>query len=294
MKNDLAATLAKPRLPVHRRVSDPPPMQLTQRDRQVIQTVYEYRFLRRDQIQALFFSSQNTANRRLQYLFHHGFLKRYLPPVQLGEGRPQAIYSLDERGADQVAIEEGIDRAEVRWRKKDNQAQFFFLDHTLRINDFRIAITMAAKKLGHQVTKWCDEREIKLLGERVPILQKRKGYLPVAPDAFFIYDFGHRQAGFFLEVDMGTMTNKRFKDKVRAYIAYKTEGYYKEKFGTSSLRVLTIVPSYRRLKNLKRATEQAKGRNLFWFTTFTDLSSEKILEPVWSVAGQEGTSSLFW
>lgn len=268
-------------------------MQLTQRDRQVIQAVYEYRFLRRDQIQALFFLSQNTANRRLQYLFQHGFLKRHLPPVQLGEGRPQAIYSLDERGADLIAIEQGIDRAEVRWRKKDNQAQFFFLEHTLYINDFRIGITMAAKKLGHQVSRWCDEREIKLLGERVPILQKRKGYLPVAPDAFFIYDFGDRQAGFFLEVDMGTMTNKRFKDKVRAYIAYKTEGYYEKKFGISSLRVLTVAPSYRRLKNLKRTTEQAQGRNLFWFATFAALSSEKILQPVWYVAGQEGVSRLF-
>jgi len=53
---------------VHRRVADPPPMQLTQRDRQVIQAIHQYRFLRRDQIQALLFPSRNTANRRLQGL----------------------------------------------------------------------------------------------------------------------------------------------------------------------------------------------------------------------------------
>jgi DNA-binding HxlR family transcriptional regulator len=268
-------------------------MQLTVRDRQVIRAVYEYGLLRRSQIQALFFSGQNTANRRLQNLFQHGFLKRHLPPVQLGEGRSQAIYSLDERGADLIAIEQGVDRAAVRWKRKDNQANFLFLNHTLSINDFRIAITLAAKQLGHRIMRWLDEREIKALGERVPVAEKRRGYLPVAPDAFFEYDFGDRQAGFFAEVDMGTMSNKRFKDKVRAYILYKTEGYYEEKFGISSLRVLTVAPSYRRLKNLKRTTEQAQGRSLFWFTTFAALSAEEILQPRWYVAGQEGTSKLF-
>lgn len=255
--------------------------------------MHEYRYLRRDQIQDLFFTSQNTTNRRLQHLFQHGFLQRKLQPVQLGEGRAQAIYALDERGADLIAIEQGVDRAEIRWRKKDNQANAIFLDHTLRINDFRVAMTLTAEKLAHQIVRWLDERDIKALGERVPIPGKRRPYLPVAPDAFFEYDLGDRQAGFFLEMDMGTMTNKRFKEKVRAYILYKTEGYYEKKFATSSLRVLTVTSSQRRLKNLKRTTEQAQGRNLFWFTTFDALSKDKILQPVWQVAGQEGASGLF-
>ena len=51
-------------MPVHRRVKRPPPMQLTSRDRQLVQAVYEHRLLRQDQIQRLFFPSRNTANRR--------------------------------------------------------------------------------------------------------------------------------------------------------------------------------------------------------------------------------------
>lgn len=288
MVEPLETNLTKRRLPMHRRVAEPPPMQLTQRDRQVINAVYEYRFLRREQIQMLFFPSQNTTNRRLQHLYQHGFLKRHLPPVQLGEGREQAIYSLDERGADLIAVEKDIDRGDIQWRGKDNQASFLFLNHTLHINDFRIAMTLAAKEQGHQVTRWLDEREIKALGERVPAPGKKRRYLPVTPDAFFEYDSGDRQAGFFLEMDMGTMSNKRFKDKVRAYIIYKTKGYYTKKFGTTSLRVLTVTTSHRRLKNLKQATEQVQGRGLFWFTTINKLSPEQIMRLIWQIAGQGG------
>ena len=268
-------------------------MQLTERDRQVICAVYEHRFLRRDQIQALFFPSQNTANQRLLHLYQHGFLFRHLPPVRLGEGRQQAIYALDEGGADLVAAEGGMDREGVRWRKKDNQASFLFLDHTLHINDFRIAITLAVEKRGHRVLRWYDERDIKATGERVSMPGKQRHYLPVTPDAFFEVDLGDRQAGFFLEMDMGTMTNKRFKNKVRAYIIYKTKGYYERKFGTPSLRVLTLTTSQRRLRNLKRATERAGGRSLFWFTTFEALSAGQITQSVWHIAGQRETSSLF-
>jgi hypothetical protein len=268
-------------------------MQLTQRDRQVIHTIYEHRFLRRDQIQALLFPSRNTANRRLQHLYQHGFLKRLLPPVRLGEGRPQAIYALDERGADLIAAKDGVAREQVRWRKKDNRASYLFLDHTLHINEFRIAITLAAKEGRYRVPRWLDERDIKSLGERVPVPGKQRRYLPVTPDAFFEVDLGDRRAGFFLEMDMGTMANKRFANKVRAYIIHKTKGYYQTKFGTPSLRVLTVTTSRRRLKNLKRATERAGGRTMFWFATFEALSAKQIAGSVWHIAGQERIAKLF-
>jgi hypothetical protein len=281
------------RLPIHRRVADPPAMQLTPRDRQVVQTVYEYRFLRREQIETLLFPSRNTANRRLKHLFQHGFLKRLLPPVRLGEGRPQPIYALDERGADLIAAQGDVSREEIRWRKKDNRTSYLFLDHTLNNNTFRIAVTLAAKKQGYRILRWLDERDIKTLGERVPAPGKQVRYLPVTPDAFFEIDLGDRQAGFFLEMDMGTMANRRFKDKVRAYILYKTGGHYEKRFGTGSLRVLTVTTSHRRLRNLKRTTEGAGGRSLFWFTTLQMLSPEQILRPVWQISGQERAVKLF-
>ena len=74
--------MSKHRLPKHKRVANPPPMQLTARDRAVAQAVYRYRFLRQDQIQTLFFPSKWAAQYRLVRLYQHGYLDRTFTPVQ--------------------------------------------------------------------------------------------------------------------------------------------------------------------------------------------------------------------
>ncbi len=95
----------KTRLPRHRRVADPPPMKLTARDKEVVRAVYEYRFLRQDQIQALFFPSRWAAQYRLVRLYQHGYLDRVFTAVQFGRGK--LVYCLAERGANLVASELG-------------------------------------------------------------------------------------------------------------------------------------------------------------------------------------------
>ena len=102
-----------------------------------------------------------------------------------------------------------------------------------------------------------------------------------------------KRSGFFLEMDMGTMATKRFRDKVKAFLIYKRDGFYQRQFGIHSLRVLTVAPSPRRLRSLKRATEQAQGRALFWFTTQHAVGADQLLQPAWQVAGQEAASRLF-
>ncbi len=283
----------KERMPVHRRVAVPSAMEITKRDRQIIQAVWQYRLLRRDQIQTLYFPSRNTANRRLNHLYQHGFLQRILSPVRMGEGSPQAMYALDRQGVEFIALAQGIPKAEVRWNKKEAQASLLFLQHTLHLNDVRIAMTQAAQQHGHQIIRWLDEREIKKMRERVPVPGKRRRNLPVTPDAFFEHKIGEKRNGFFLEMDMGTMALRRFKDKVRAYLIYKRDGHYEKRFGMHSLRVLTVTTSMRRLRNLKKATEQIDGRSLFWFTTTEKLAGDWLWEPIWFVAGKENTASLF-
>ncbi|MCP4212239.1 MAG: hypothetical protein GY764_12280 [Halieaceae bacterium] len=294
MKNgSTKSNQVKERMPVHHRVAVPPKMEITDRDRQIIQAVWRYRLLRRDQIQTLFFPSRNTTNRRLQHLYQHGFLQRILPPVRMGEGSPQAIYALDRQGIELIALEQGIPPSKVLWNKKEAQASLLFLQHTLHLNDVRIAMTQATQQHGHKIMCWLDEREIIKMRERVPAPGKRRRHLPVTPDAFFEYKICEKRNGFFLEMDMGTMALRRFKDKVRAYRIYKRDGHYEKRFGMHSLRILTVTTSMRRLRNLKKATEQADGRSLFWFTTTEKLAGDWLHEPIWFVAGKENTASLF-
>ena len=61
-------------------------MQLTARDVEIILSVYENRFLKRDQIQRLHFAgaSRIACNMRIKKLYEHKFLDRLVKPVAVG------------------------------------------------------------------------------------------------------------------------------------------------------------------------------------------------------------------
>lgn len=286
---------ARQRLPFDERVDDPPGIRLQTRDVEVVKAVYEYRFLLRDQIVQLLFPSVRTANRRLKLLFQHGYLQRLFlsDGTPLGEQRAQAIYALDEKGANLLAAEYGIDRGEIDWYSHRNQVGEHFIQHHLRINDFRIAITLAAEERGDQVLGWIPERKLREDPERVRDPKTDKKH-PVIPDAYFVYELGETglRAHFFLEIDMATMSNPRFAEKVERYLLYRQGRYFEERYEGRSFRVLVVTTSQRRLRNLKQTTEQAGGKSTFWFATFEGLDSGKILGDIWKMASQTGQYSL--
>jgi len=283
-------TVEKMALPRHKRVENPPRIQLTERDVQVILAVYDYRALQRDQIERLFFPSKNTANDRLSRLYQHRFLERRWLKIAYGEGMGQAIYLLAERGADVVAEQLGIDRGAVDWKEGRNKVGSPFLEHALMVNDVRIAFNLAAQQAGYTIDKWIKEDELKAAKEYVYLTTasgaRRK--VAVIPDAYFVLNLGDKRAHFFLEVDRATEANKRWGFKVQAYKAYTESGRYTERYGTRSLRVLTVTTGEKRLVNLKRATEEAGGGQMFWFSTFEEAKPDKILRtPIWRVATRD-------
>ena len=282
-------------LPRHRRTEQPPRMQLTERDVGVVLAVHDYRTLRRDQIEKLFFPSPNTANERLKRLYQHRFLDRRWLPVEYGGGMSQAIYLLDERGADLVAESQGTDRGQVRWRAAHNHIRSPFLEHSLMINDARIAFTTAAQKNGFQVEKWIGEAELKAIGDYVHIPTPRGGRRKVAviPDGYLVLRLGHKRAHFFLEIDRATLSNRRWRERIEAYLLYIESGRYVERYGTRSLRILTVTTGPKRLANLKRTTEEAGGGGLFWFTTLSEMNTgDSLQQPIWQVAGQSTPARL--
>lgn len=64
------------RLPRFKRATEIPPIRLTGRDREIIRQVHRHRFLRSSHIVALIGGSSQQVSRRLQRLFHHGYLDR--------------------------------------------------------------------------------------------------------------------------------------------------------------------------------------------------------------------------
>lgn len=299
---------AKRYIPSYKRAEKPPSAQLTERDLQIILAVYRYRLLSAHQIEALFFPStsdtthsrRSACQRRLQLLYHHGFLDRLPQPVILGQGRAPFVYALDEAGANLVAGHLGIDRAEVGWKPKHNELGPQFLDHTLAINDVRVIIQRLVEQGRLELTQWLDEVALKSaeMKEKVPYLVEGARIERKYADGYFILKLSPtgQQAHFFLEVDQATMTNSRWQDKVKAYHEFRQSGRSKKHYGTSNFRVLTVTTSDQRLANLKRATEQAGGDYFFWFTTqegVTIWQPETFLQPIWSIATKGEKEPLF-
>lgn len=83
------------KIPRNRQTVGVPRILLQKRDKEIILAVYENRFLKRDQIERLFFagSTRSACNQRLAKLYQHKFLDRIFLPIA-GLVSSQATYAL--------------------------------------------------------------------------------------------------------------------------------------------------------------------------------------------------------
>jgi len=271
-----------------------PNLQLTDRDLQILASVYDYRFLDTRQILALHGGEQRSLQLRLQQLFHAGYLDR--PREQLTFFRPTKymIYGLGNKGAEVLAEELKIERKKIDWTTKNQEVKQRYLFHTWMLAQFRVTLTLA---LRHQPTtqlqRWQQGRRLKDFvstgGERQVVF----------PDAFFTVEDQGELLHFFVEMDRSTMTLQRFLEKMRAYWQYWKSQGYQRKYGIEAFRVLTVAKSRERAENLRAisrlADDYQKGSEMFWFTSEESYSLEKpetILQPIWQTPRDERWHSL--
>ncbi|HMN14372.1 MAG TPA: replication-relaxation family protein [Bellilinea sp.] len=283
------------KLPRNRRVDNPPPMRLMARDLEILSAVHDFRIVRGSQLQALFFGSQSTASYRLSRLYQHGFLDRHFLPTLGGIASSPALYTLGKRGVDLLRRAVDGDPKDIRKPPDHRELSPLFLEHLLEINDFRVAVMVAARELGYTLELWLDDFQLKADYDRVVIEapNRRRREVSLIPDGYFVLRAPQGRACFFLEMDRGTMTRGRFRDKVLAYQAYIASGQYEKRYGTRSLRVLTVTSGPKRLENLKAEAEEARGGRVFWFTT-SDLVTDKtvLMGAIWQITGSNELASL--
>jgi hypothetical protein len=266
------------------RKETPNAIRLTQRDIEIVRAVYDYRLLTTQHLKTLFFPSRHQAYARLSALYHHGFLNRVFLGVYADKMNTPILYVLDKRGAELLQAEQGID---VVWSKELKSLTTQFLEHTLAINSVRVAVAKAAMDFGYALLVWKGENEIKADYDYVTIRGQtgRMQSVSVIPDSYFALETPKGKAHFFLELDRGTMTTQRFKTKILAYQTYYGSGAYQRRFETRSLRVLTVTTGPGRAANLQRVTEEAGGKQRYWFTTLDQVTPQTVLSaPIWHVA----------
>ena len=273
------------RLPRFKRTASVPPIQLTERDHTIIRLIYRNRFLRSSHIIALVGGSAQQLLRRLQLLYHHGFLER--PWAQLEYyrqgGSRQMVYGLGNKGGALLKQELGGALRKLSWGEKNRPIGRIFFEHALLVSDVMVALELGCRKesgvqllLGDDLRLPVGARHPHQLKWSVKVNGRLK--LGIIPDRVFALDMretdgSSSRAFFFLEVDRGTMpivrknfSQSSFYRKLLAYEATWATGLHRSQFGFHRFRVLTVTTSAARVNSLLDAcTQLNSGHGLFLF-----------------------------
>src|ERR1043166_6750671 len=202
------------RLPRFQRTPGIAPMQLTARDRDIIRHVHRHRFLRSSHIVALTNGSPQQTLRRLQLLFHHGYLER--PRAQIDyfhrSGSCPLVYGIGSKGASLLRRE--IAAQPIDWQTKNRSIGRVFLEHAVLTADVMVAIELACRHgrarvlSGDELPVPQATRQSESIQWSVNIGNRMK--LGIIPDRVFGLEFpgqpeDRRRAFYFLEADRATM-----------------------------------------------------------------------------------------
>jgi len=288
--------MEKKHSPRFRRTATIAPIQLTERDRNIIRLVYRHRFLRSHQIVALLGGSEQQIVRRLQLLFHHGYLERPRAQIQYYEhgGSKPLTYGLGNKGGALLRQEHGLAVDSDAWSEKNHAVGRVFLEHALLVSDVMVSLELACRKRGVRLLY---EDELALPTKRQPFqwwVKIAGGVkLGVIPDSVFALEYTNQygqmqRAYFFLEADRGTMPVVRrglaqtsFYRKLLAYEATWTQKVHQRHLGIHRFRVITVTTIFARVQTLLEACSQLKrGHGLFLFADTSALEKD-LFSPVW-------------
>jgi hypothetical protein len=283
---------------------------LTARDLAILDLVHRYRFVEARHARALVGGSDQQITRRLQGLFHNGYLGRYARRermrLELDPGAPLIAYGLELRGARALerhraeASEPGAVPAPVRWKKEYTRRTDWFLEHHLMISNFRCVLESALRRTPDtELVTWKQGKDTWF---RVMVPGERKRIVHVAPDAYFELRHGENVRHFYLEADRGTEVLRRLADKFIGYWWHLRDARAaRASQGFARVNALFVMPSERRMLNTieilnriskpNRPDRGAKG--LFWFCTESAYGltvPSTILDPTWRTVTNEGLS----
>ena len=241
-----------------------------------------YRFLRSNQISSLVAGSHQQILRRLQALYHHGYLER--PRAQIDSyhrsGSQPYVYGLADRGAAYLRREFDTPFDRMDWTGKNRPIGRIFLDHALMISEVMVTLRLACRERPD--ISLIDAHEL-LLSPNAKFRDPLKWSVQirghkntsVIPDRVFALDSGSNNNPllFFLEADRGTMpVVRRELDQTSLYrklLAYSEtwkQEIHTKQFGFRRFRVLTVVPTPERVDHIVTACEDLPhGKGLFLF-----------------------------
>jgi Replication-relaxation len=315
-------------LPRFRRapVEERPAFRLTERDREAMKIIYENRYITAELLQDLLtpvpltkrqkealerlriLKQANAAGRpqrtkreirrRLQYLYHHGYLQRH----KLADGEAIA-YALGNLGGEELMLSFGIDRKEIDWTTKNRESTERYIRHALMVTSFRHAIEMSVRDMPDlTLALWEPGGAFKAPVQYQDTVRTRQGPRTevidgvVLPDSLFVLSDGKKPIHHFVEADRSSMTNGRYLNKLKAYFAFWATYVRDGRSPVKQMRVLTITRSEARKENLRKIAQEVspEAKQLFWFLCEKAYLGKphEVLEATWQTLKNDTLRSL--
>lgn len=278
----------------------PPKHKLNERDTNVLVDLYKYRFLTAPQIRRLHFPSMQTTYRRLRLLKVLGLVE-----VFAVANVEESVFMLGKAGLLLVAQSLGVEKNELRRiGMAEKPRDYYFMQHFLEINDFRITLKEACQTSGVHLLGFIPD----YYGEKTPqgnvgkylrdvvcdIASDRES-VSHTPDGVFALNKDGASALFFLEIDRGTEVvsnpDRGVLKSLRFYSQYLLSGKYQryeKDFGIESFkgfRCLIVTSAGERINNFRTAASSipvaAKVKRFVWAATRQDVTSNRLFQPIW-------------
>lgn len=299
-------TIVRERRRFFERPEEPRAMRITSRDIELLRNIARLRLVSAAQLAALDGGSAQNVSRALLALFENGFVERPVAQVAsriLFEGSRPTIYGLTRKGAALLRKHgEDVRRRLLDGIDKERGAGWRFIEHTVSIAEFWVALELAAR--GRKDLRVLERNEIledapKTKRDRLVKLEasiRLKGALrknSVVPDAFFGLHINDKVESYFmLEIDRGEMPVERYTNLYRTYFLKKLLTYYEANrqerhvydLGIDNFRVLTVTTDRSRIDKMleaQNAITGGKGSNIFLFTDTASLALSNPLEVAW-------------
>lgn len=266
-------------------------MRLTDRDKAILLAVSRYRFLATSHILSLVPGSRQNIVRRLQRLYHAGFLDRpraQLPLRYAGEVS-EFVYAPTRTTLSHLAAQ----AEETNSRRECKFVSSLFLAHAVSISDALIRLETDCRSRGaifiseREIIAALPAKGVRRLAWRLSIrAEAEMEKVGVIPDAAFAVEQtdqsdGTRRLYFFLEADRGTMPLQRkslrfssIRRKALAYSRSRRSRLLKEKYGIPGFQVIFIAHSTERLEHIQEvcnAVTKGPRSPLFLFATQEEL-----------------------
>ncbi len=220
-------------------------------DRRLLAVLCEHRVVRQDQLQRLFPGiPQRTLRYRTRRLHDLGLVGRSRPYRERGSA---PNHHWPTRRADCLASGERVPRGGER-----REPNPLFLAHSAALTDLYVTLALDAPAAG--LTLFDYRRE----GAAREPFEHAGRQRALAPDAFVILlDERERKFGALVELDLGTMSHARLRQKADLYAAYTAAGTWREQhlFLPALLFLTTTeVRALRFLETLQRAFAESQRR----------------------------------